>query len=221
MYYFDLLEVIADREPHPAAFNMALDEILLKGISVPTLRFYRWLRPSVSFGYFENYQGIAERFGALDMVRRWTGGGTVLHGQDFTYSLIIPRDSGFLRLDAGQSYLAVHREIVLALRESGLSAHLVESASNRVSGGCFQNPVKHDVLLDHRKVAGAAQRRTKSGLLHQGSVQCPDLGTDFADSLAKKLAVRAVQRPFRESEETNALALAAGKYGTMEWLRRF
>jgi lipoate-protein ligase A len=49
----------------------------------------------------------------------------------------------------------------------------------RLSGGatetgdscCFVNPVEHDLIDDSgRKVAGAGQRRTQHGLLHQGSV---------------------------------------------------
>ena len=36
---------------------------------------------------------------------------------------------------------------------------------------CFANPVNHDVVgPDGLKVAGAGQRRTRRGLLHQGSV---------------------------------------------------
>jgi len=36
---------------------------------------------------------------------------------------------------------------------------------------CFANPVPADVMMDGRKIAGAAQRRARRGLLQQGSIQ--------------------------------------------------
>jgi lipoate-protein ligase A len=37
-------------------------------------------------------------------------------------------------------------------------------------------PTKYDVMLQGRKIAGAAQRKTKAGFLHQGTIAllCPD-----------------------------------------------
>ena len=40
-------------------------------------------------------------------------------------------------------------------------------------GQCFLGAEQDDVLLRGAKVAGAAQRRTRSGLLIQGSIQIP------------------------------------------------
>ena len=49
-------------------------------------------------------------------------------------------------------------------------------APRRVSasgGQCFVGAEQFDVLWSNRKIAGAAQRRTKQGLLIQGSIQPP------------------------------------------------
>ncbi len=35
---------------------------------------------------------------------------------------------------------------------------------------CMAKPTKYDVMWEGRKVAGAAQRKTKKGFLHQGSI---------------------------------------------------
>jgi lipoate---protein ligase len=35
---------------------------------------------------------------------------------------------------------------------------------------CMAKPTKYDVMWDGRKVAGAAQRKTKKGYLHQGTI---------------------------------------------------
>ncbi|HEX8076610.1 MAG TPA: orotidine-5'-phosphate decarboxylase, partial [Chthoniobacterales bacterium] len=53
------LHVYDDLEPKPAALNMAVDEALVAAASVPVLRFYRWRRPSISFGYFGRYAEAA------------------------------------------------------------------------------------------------------------------------------------------------------------------
>ncbi len=86
----DLL-VLHDLEPRAAALNMALDEALLQTVTQPVLRFYRWRRPALSFGYFGRFADVAAEASARELVRRWTGGGIVLHGADLTYSIILPR----------------------------------------------------------------------------------------------------------------------------------
>jgi len=44
-----------DESPHSAAMNMAIDEALLEAAVVPTIRFYRWRSPALSFGYFGKF----------------------------------------------------------------------------------------------------------------------------------------------------------------------
>ena len=215
------MEFVADAEPHPAPVNMAMDEIILEEISVPTLRVYRWLRPAVSFGYFEKFTSLENRHPGRELVRRWTGGGVVLHGEDFTYSLIIPRGCCVGELSPAQSYCAIHELLAQTMLESGISASVAGGASPKISADCFENAVRHDVLLGGRKIAGAAQRRTKAGLLHQGSIQCTQLPGDFAGQFAGMLAAKVVQRSVRESELSGAAALAESKYATTHWMRKF
>jgi len=73
-----------------AAFNMALDEVLIeriaRGESKPALRLYRWKPAAISIGYFQSLQAEVDetRCQALgiDIIRRQTGGGAVLHDQE-------------------------------------------------------------------------------------------------------------------------------------------
>jgi lipoate-protein ligase A len=53
---------------------------------------------------------------------------------------------------------------------------LAPASQNEIPGQCFVGAEKNDVLWHGRKIAGAAQRRTRSGLLIQGSVQPPPIG---------------------------------------------
>ena len=69
---------------------MAIDEALLEAVTIPSIRFYRWNSPALSFGYFGKFSDVAEYATERDLVRRWTGGGIVFHGDDLTYSIVIP-----------------------------------------------------------------------------------------------------------------------------------
>jgi lipoate-protein ligase A len=76
------------------------------------------------------------------------------------------------------------------------------------------------VLIDGRKVAGAAQRRTRSGLLQQGSIQGVDLGNGLADRFAKALSNNCSEPKINEEVLNRARELAYCKYGTAAWLRK-
>jgi len=77
----------------------------------------------------------------------------------------------------------------------------------------------HDVLVEGRKVAGAAQRRTRGGLIHQGSIQTVELPADFGAVFAARLAGAVVRAPDFDVGLA-AERLAAGKYGTRAWLEK-
>ncbi len=196
---------------------MALDEALLLTAARPLLRVYRWRAPSVSFGYFEKSAPVLAAHPTREPVRRWTGGGVVLHGDDVTYSLIVP--AGFsVGKNARDSYHAIHVCIAAWLRAAGHDATLADAAPPCVSRSCFENPVPHDILLAGHKIAGAAQRRTRQGLLHQGSILLadpPDLRTlpnTFAPVVCPVTPGINVQQTCQ--------ALVSQRYGTGNWSRR-
>src|SRR3954468_3406570 len=97
---------------------MALDEVLWQTATTPSLRFYRWDHPALSFGYFGRYQDVAEYERQRDIVRRCTGGGIVFHGTDLTYALIVPSpDLSQLGTPIGV-YTFVHTAVQQALGKS-------------------------------------------------------------------------------------------------------
>src|ERR1700758_5021168 len=108
---FTTLDAYHDATPHSAAMNMAIDEALLESATVPSIRFYCWQSPALSFGYFGKFADVASYAGERDLVRRWTGGGIVLHGNDLTYSIVIPvSDVAF-----GESSISIYEKIHHAL----------------------------------------------------------------------------------------------------------
>jgi lipoate-protein ligase A len=227
---FASLIVYHDLDFRSAAMNMAIDEALLETATVSTIRFYEWDHPAISFGYFGKYNEVAGH--DRDIVRRWTGGGIVFHGEDLTYSLVIPATDDAFNESSMSIYEKVHAAVCAALIKNGVSAELTSVAAlyehqtsnatviDRRYRECFANPVRADVLSDGRKVAGAAQRRTRRGLLQQGSIQNVEFESGFADSFAQALCTGCRQERLGNALVARAEEIAAQRYGTEAWLRK-
>ena len=168
---FPLLLLLEDQEPREASLQMAVDRVLLESAALPILRIYRWAQPCVTIGYFESMAEAQIRYPALPIVRRWTGGGTVLHGHDAPYSLIVPRTEPFASVRPGESYRLIHGALANALRENLPEVTTASETAPKRSSACFENPVADDLMARGCKIAGAGQRRSRAGLLHQGSLQ--------------------------------------------------
>jgi lipoate-protein ligase A len=164
--------------PCEPAFNMALDEALLETmprLNKPVLRLYGWKEPAASFGYFQRYAEVERVTWLRPLVRRPTGGGLVPHDADWTYSLAFPASHVWYSLRAEESYLRVHEWIQAAFARLKVETELAPCCRKAAPGQCFAGHEKSDVLWRGGKIAGAAQRRTRAGLLVQGSVQPPPL----------------------------------------------
>jgi len=218
---FEQLLIYEDRTPVSAAMNMAIDEALLEHCTCPALRFYGWRRPSLSFGYFGRFADIARETKDREFVRRRTGGGSVLHGRDLTYSLITPASNHASGLAPPLLYAAIHSAIRQTLLADGRETELAAAAGPKISDACFANPVRDDLIFRGRKIAGAAQRRTRSGFLHQGSIQLPDLSKAFRDRLGSALSNKVEHEEIPPQVIERGTELAVEKYGTEAWLRRW
>ncbi|PYJ68891.1 MAG: hypothetical protein DME76_10865 [Verrucomicrobia bacterium] len=223
---FTALHVYHDDTLHSAAMNMAIDEALLEHATAPSIRFYRWHSPALSFGYFGRFADVKSYTRESDLVRRWTGGGIVFHGDDLTYSIVIPGGDQIFAESSMSLYEKIHRALVNALADRGQRA-TVAAIGDRGAGGsnagynehCFANPVRADVMVNGRKVAGAAQRRTRSGLLQQGSIQGVDLANGLAERFAQALSANRSERTIAQEILDRAREFAQQKYGTDSWLR--
>jgi lipoate-protein ligase A len=165
-----------DTGPRAAAWNMACDEALHRDAArrqVPVLRFYGWTEPAATFGYSQRYTDLARWTHLRPLIRRPTGGGLVPHDVDWTYSLAFPPTHPWYALSARASYQRIHEWIVASLLALGADARLSPCCQKDIPGQCFVGAEQFDVLWQGRKIAGAAQRRNRDGLLIQGSVQPP------------------------------------------------
>ncbi len=150
-------------ETHDAYFNMAIDEAICEnlkaGLSMPTIRFYRWEPNAVSIGYFQSIRDevnldVCREMG-VDCIRRWTGGGAVYHDfeGEITYSVIAPM--GIFPKNIVGSYALICGWIVRGLKSIGIEAEF--------------RPV-NDILVNGKKISGSAQTRRNGILLQHGTL---------------------------------------------------
>lgn len=211
-----------DVTPREGALNMALDEAMLEAAQEPWLRVYHWREPTISIGYSQTMASIPEGRHGWPVVRRWTGGGVVEHDGDWTYTLAVPVRVGLGEQRAAETYHWIHEAMIAALSESGIGGCSLQPASSGDGMGvCFEEPARFDVVHAGRKIAGAAQRRSKAGFLHQGSIQPLKPPAGFALAFAGALAATCVvvgQEDALRLLLPRAETLAAEKYGTASWL---
>lgn len=172
-------KLIIDRNPSSGARNMAVDEYLFVQVSrtpATFLRFYQWLRPTVSLGYSQDIHKVVDvdfcRKKGIDIVRRITGGKVVLHDREVTYSVASSEPAVFTDTLKG-SYRLISRALVRGLEIVGLSARLAEGSPPGYSKGtmpCFAFPARDEIEVGGKKIVGSAQKRTGISFLQHGSI---------------------------------------------------
>jgi lipoate-protein ligase A len=207
--------------PASPARNMAVDEALLREVREPVLRIYEWNVPAISLGYFQP-AALAE---GRPFIRRYTGGGLVDHARDITYTIVLPRAHPWMELSAPESYRHVHHGVQAALAACGIESDITPAAHAVESDACFAKPVRFDIVAAERKLSGAAQRRTREGLLHQGSILLPDparnadLRGAFAAAFAARLELVMGPGSLTAGETARAADLERDRYATDAWNR--
>ena len=137
---------------------MALDETLLMNLvdyDTPILRLYGWKPSCVSIGYFQSMEEEVDVLKVSDMgvdvVRRITAGGAVLHEFELTYTFITKNYPANIL----ESYQLICEPVVLCLNRLGYNAKYV--------------PL-NDIVVDYKKVSGNAQTRKNNTLLQHGTI---------------------------------------------------
>lgn len=183
--------------------NMQYDKNLLDiadTLDSPLLRFYKWNKKSATYGYFicpETFLDMQAIYRyELDIAKRPTGGGIIFHTNDLAFSLIIPQSHFAYSRNTYKNYQTIN-SIILSV----ISHYLGKTVSptffqnqkqnqNNTPPFCMANSTIYDVVIDEKKVGGAAQRLTHKGLLHQGSIcLTPADPTFLKDILQKKPSI--------------------------------
>lgn len=218
-------------------------------------RHYGWRAPAFTFGYSQKIADVRAQLppgGPFELCRRATGGGLVDHLDDWTYALVVPRGHALEEMRATQSYRLVHEALAAALIAQGVPAVLLPAAppvelgdpdgagapsprnqplqpkSGLPASVCFQRAETFDVChaATGAKLAGAAQKRSKQGMLFQGSIWKAALGAtvdwdrygdDFAARLAATLGAEAAPAPWPEEVGDEELSALTEHYASPEW----
>ena len=216
--------------PRAATYNMALDNAFLDlapQLGQPILRFYSWTEPAASFGYFQKFAEIAHATSLRPLVRRPTGGGLVPHDADWTYSLVFPPLHPWYLVKAGQSYRRLHEWLQASFARMGAQTELSPGTLKEIPGQCFAGSERFDLLRQGQKIAGAAQRRTRTGLLIQGSIQPGNLRASrddwqqaMCDEAQAKWGVDWVPFEIDPCLEETIERLAGEKYSKIDYTER-
>jgi lipoate-protein ligase A len=169
-----------------AADNMALDQKLLDSYAAgqnqqPILHLYEWNQPSLTYGYFmhpPDHLNLAElQKSGIDTARRPTGGGITLHLTDFAFSLLVPATHPAYSVNTLSNYAFVNKKVIEALgslfpqaKQCSLLPDSVPAKGLHAQHHCLAQATKYDIMLEGKKVGGAAQRRTRHAFLHQGTI---------------------------------------------------
>ena len=228
-----------------AAENMAIDFLLLQRYpaTAPRFRHYDWRGPAFTFGFSQKIAFVRENLPTgepLDLCRRPTGGGIVDHRNDWTYTLVLPRPHPLYDERAPHSYRIVHECLASALSSLSQPAELnalsepqascataTPEPTGAIPGVCFQRAELYDVVNKDtgRKIAGAAQKRNKHGLLFQGSIEkssvdsldWDDFQNRFTSALGKALNVGPAATPWPDLNEDEVSGLIE-QYSDPQWI---
>jgi lipoate-protein ligase A len=210
--------LILDDVVMDGAWNMALDRAIQLthsiGESPPTLRLYRWKRPTVTLGRFQAADGIDRDLCAslgIDVVRRYTGGRGVLHDDELTYSVCVGTAEGIPRGTVA-SYRMLCAALVEAYRLLGVDAGLTRrERGDSSSPACYLLTSLADVSLGAMKLSGSAQVWSGDTVLQHGSfVRARDLGTE------EKVFMLTQSEVAKLAGSTSTLADALGSAPTYE-----
>lgn len=153
--------------------NMARDEAFLAE-GVPTVRLYGWRPATVSLGRSQTEADIdasLARSWGMDVVRRATGGGAILHNEaEVTYAVILPLDHPGLPRDISGSFSFLSQGVVIALRELGIPAQIESVPDNTRETLCYVRKQGTNVMANGRKISGGAQRRDGKAVLQHGTL---------------------------------------------------
>lgn len=223
MEVFRKLQLWMDPVKRSGPEAMAVDEWLLETATLPVLRVYGWDGDWASVGYFGKIAEARAAVSGVRWVRRWTGGGMVDHRADWTYTLVLPNSEKLATARGAESYRRIHAALAGALAAEGVAARLSGGEEATGSALCFENPVNHD-LVDAcgRKLAGAGQRRTRLGLLHQGSAAVAGEGLISqlrAQRLAAHLADSMEVIDFRPCAEDLVRKMTL-RYSQIRWMEK-
>lgn len=149
--------------------NMAIDEAVFEltknQITIQdTFRLFSWEPSAITLGYSQKAKNEVQvdecEEEKIDIIRRISGGGCVIHYNEITYSIVLRRStyekySDDKEFDVEKIHKFVCEIIVGTLKSLGLNAEY--------------KPI-NDILIDNKKVSGNAQYKSNDVFLEHGTI---------------------------------------------------
>jgi lipoate-protein ligase A len=173
--------------------NMAVDQAIMEAVAAgqvpPTLRFYAWAPACLTLGYTQPLSDVdrARLIGrGWDLTRRLTGGRSILHTDELTYSVAVKADDAMVAGGVVESYRSLSRGLLRGLNFLGANAEADkrDTAMPRDKGPvCFEVPSHYEITVDGKKLVGSAQVRKFDAVLQHGSLPLVGDITRICDAL--------------------------------------
>ena len=160
----------------PADQVMAKDALLLQELHAPVLHLYEMEGRSATYGHFTDPKSLINLAACEEekivLAKRPTGGGIIFHFLDLAFSYLVPRGHPHYSENTLENYRTVNTLVQEALKEllPHASFSFIPPEQKTPSTFCMAHPTPYDLLANGKKIAGAAQRKTRLGFLHQGTI---------------------------------------------------
>jgi lipoate-protein ligase A len=129
----------------------------------PFFRIYLWKKPVISLGFHQEQRDFP-----VDVVKRPTGGGALLHGWDISFSVADVKEMW------GKSPKKIYLRLMGLLKESlerlGLSLELSNYGGSYGEYFCVFQPTFGEITYKGKKLVACAMRVGKRGFLLHGSL---------------------------------------------------
>jgi lipoate-protein ligase A len=129
----------------------------------PFFRIYLWKKPVISLGFHQEPRDFP-----VDVVKRPTGGGALLHGWDISFSVVDAKETW------GKSPKKIYLRLMGLLKESlerlGPSLELSNYGGSYREYFCIFQPTFGEITHKGKKLVACAMRVGKRGFLLHGSL---------------------------------------------------
>lgn len=158
-------------------YNMAADEAILlnyQAMRVPTLRIYGWSEPFITLGYAQKPDEVLEKTNEFAFRRRVTGGASILHDRELTYSITCVLEDLGLPMAVKESYKILCSFLINFYKKIGIMVKYAKDSGcqdlGRETHFCFSGWQEFDLVAADKKIGGNAQRRKRNLIFQHGSI---------------------------------------------------
>lgn len=194
--------------------QMAIDRWLLdqhvKGLQPSSLRFYTWMKPTISLGYHQrqfpaHWNNLKYKGETVELVRRPTGGRAVLHQGDLTYALVTSGVTGSRRA----VYEQLCQFLIDGWKALGLDLGFGVAGRGYIKNpNCFGTATAADLVMsDGYKLIGSAQVYKEGCVLQHGSIRLRPDSELFEAVFGERIAPPEI--PSELASEENAAQITA------------